>query len=145
LLHEDVEVRSVPVNRFVNEAPAIRTMGDTVIVPVVEEELVITKRLVLKEELHLKKRRTKERIVRQVELERERTEVRRLDANGRIIDRRSVPPEDGRRSRPRSVLDKPLGRADRNCVVVALDRACVGEAGFRNFPNHRLRVRALCS
>ena len=33
LLHEDVEVRRVPVNRVVTEAPPVRRKGDTVIVP----------------------------------------------------------------------------------------------------------------
>jgi len=89
LLHEDVEVRRVPVGRVVTEPPAVRRKGDTVIVPVVEEELVVTKRLVLKEEIHLIKRRTKERFAQQVEVNRERAEVHRLDADGRILDRRT--------------------------------------------------------
>jgi uncharacterized protein (TIGR02271 family) len=97
LLHEDVEVRRVPVHRIVSEAPAIRKKGDTVIVPVVEEELVVTKRLVLKEEIHLIKRRGRDRFVKEVELNRERAEVRRLDADGRVVD---PPPV-----RRRSVLD----------------------------------------
>src|SRR3954452_12866002 len=41
LMRETVDVQHVPVNRVVNEAPSIRREGDTVIVPVVEEELVI--------------------------------------------------------------------------------------------------------
>ena len=89
LLHEDVEVRRVPVNRVVTEPPPVRRKGDTVIVPVLEEELVVTKRLVLKEEIHLIKRRTKERFAKQVEVNRERAEVHRLDADGRIMDRRT--------------------------------------------------------
>jgi len=89
LLHEDVEVRRVPVGRVVSEPPTVRRKGDTVIVPVVEEELVVTKRLVLKEEIHLIKRRTKERFAKEVEVNRERAEVHRLDADGRIMDRRT--------------------------------------------------------
>jgi uncharacterized protein (TIGR02271 family) len=96
LLHEDVEVRHVPINRVVSEEPKVRKKGDTLIVPVVEEEIVVTKRLVLKEEIHLVKRRTKDRFVREVELNRERAEVRRLDADGRVLD----PPR-----RRRSILD----------------------------------------
>ena len=46
--------------------------------PVVEEELVVTKRLVLKEEIHLIKKRTKDRVVKEVELGRERATVRRV-------------------------------------------------------------------
>jgi uncharacterized protein (TIGR02271 family) len=86
LLHEDVEVRRVPVNREVTEVPKARRHGDTIIVPVVEEEMVVTKRLVLKEEIHLVKRRTRDRVVKEVELEREHAEVKRLDANGRVVD-----------------------------------------------------------
>jgi uncharacterized protein (TIGR02271 family) len=78
LMQEYVEVRRVPVNRVVNEIPEVCQKGDTVIVPVVEEELVISKRLVLKEEIHLVRRRTKERVVKEVELNRERADVRRV-------------------------------------------------------------------
>lgn len=83
VLYEDVEVRRVPINRVVEEPPKARRQGNTVIVPVVEEELVVTKRLVLKEEIHLVKRRTRDRVVKDVELGRERVRVRRLNAEGR--------------------------------------------------------------
>lgn len=85
LVHEEVEVRRVPVNRVVTEVPAVRKKGDTIIVPVVEEELVVTKRLVLREEVHLIKHRAKERFVKEVALDRERAEVSRLDAQGRVV------------------------------------------------------------
>ncbi len=49
LRSEDVTVERVPVNRFVATAPAVREEGETLIVPVIEEQLVIEKRLVLKE------------------------------------------------------------------------------------------------
>jgi uncharacterized protein (TIGR02271 family) len=88
LLHEEVEVRRVPVNRVVKEAPSVRRQGEVVIVPVVEEELIVTKRLVLKEEIHLITRRTKDRFVKDVAIDRERAVVHRLDAEGRIVDAR---------------------------------------------------------
>jgi uncharacterized protein (TIGR02271 family) len=59
LLRETVEVRCVVVNQVITTAPQIRTEGDITIIPVVEEEIVVTKRLVLKEELHLTRRRTR--------------------------------------------------------------------------------------
>jgi uncharacterized protein (TIGR02271 family) len=86
LVHEGVEVRRVPINKVVTEIPRARRRGDTVIVPVVEEELVVTKRMVLKEEIHLVKQRTRERVVKEVEVNRERAEVHRLDAKGRVLD-----------------------------------------------------------
>jgi uncharacterized protein (TIGR02271 family) len=49
LRDEDVTVERVPVNRVVATAPAVREEGDTLIVPVIEEQLFIEKRLVLKE------------------------------------------------------------------------------------------------
>ncbi|HYH17206.1 MAG TPA: DUF2382 domain-containing protein [Azospirillum sp.] len=55
---EEVEVVRVPVGRPVDAVPETRQEGDVLIVPVVEEELVVTKRLVLKEELHIRKRTT---------------------------------------------------------------------------------------
>ena len=79
-------IRRVPVNRVVDVAPKARREGDTMIIPVVEEELVITKRLVLKEEIHLITHRTKDRSVQEVELNRESAEIRRLDAEGRTVD-----------------------------------------------------------
>jgi len=86
LIHDNVEIRRVPVNQVVTVAPKSRRMGNTLVIPVVEEELVVTKRLVLKEEIHLITHRTKERSIQEVELNRESAEVRRLDAEGRIID-----------------------------------------------------------
>ena len=51
----DVSVERVPVNRVVTEAPSTRQDGDTLIIPILEEVLVVEKRLVLKEELHIRK------------------------------------------------------------------------------------------
>ena len=53
---ETVEVTRVPVDRMIESAPEIRTEGDVTILPVVEEVLVFEKRLVLKEELHIRRR-----------------------------------------------------------------------------------------
>ncbi|HTN83066.1 MAG TPA: DUF2382 domain-containing protein, partial [Sorangium sp.] len=60
LERERVFVERVAVNRVVTEPPATRQEGDTLIVPVVEEVLVVEKRLVLKEELHITRVRSVE-------------------------------------------------------------------------------------
>jgi uncharacterized protein (TIGR02271 family) len=86
LVRESVEVQRVPINRVVETVPKSRKVGQTIIVPVVEEELIVTKRLILKEELHITKTRIRENTTREVTLEREHAEVKRLDAQGRIID-----------------------------------------------------------
>jgi uncharacterized protein (TIGR02271 family) len=99
---ETAEVRRVPINKVVEAVPKMRTSGDTIIVPVVEEEVIITKRLVLKEELHIQRRQTRERVTRDVVVHRERAEVQQLDAEGRVID---APPRPANRPpRRRGIL-----------------------------------------
>jgi len=75
---EEVEVSRVPVDRPVDAAPAIRTEGDVTIVPVLEEVLVVEKRLVLKEELHIRRRRTQETVEVPVTVRKQRAVVERL-------------------------------------------------------------------
>ncbi len=53
LRRDDVVVERRSINRIVEVAPAIRREGDTVIYPIVEETLVVEKRLLLKEEIHI--------------------------------------------------------------------------------------------
>jgi stress response protein YsnF len=55
LRREHVQVTRVPVEREVAEAPPTRVEGDVTIVPVLEERLVVEKRLFLVEELHLRR------------------------------------------------------------------------------------------
>src|SRR5688572_21183113 len=61
LEHITVEVKRVPVGREVEgEVPKLRTEGNVTIIPVLEEVLVVEKRLVLKEEIHLIRREEQE-------------------------------------------------------------------------------------
>jgi uncharacterized protein (TIGR02271 family) len=53
LLHDEVNVTRVPVNRFLSEPVAPREEGDTLIIPVLREVLVVEKRLLLVEEVHI--------------------------------------------------------------------------------------------
>ena len=55
-LSEEVSVERVPVNRFVETVPQPRQEGDTVIFPVLEEVLVVERRIRLKEEVRITKR-----------------------------------------------------------------------------------------
>jgi uncharacterized protein (TIGR02271 family) len=56
LAHDEIEVERVPRNIAVSELPAVRLEGGTTIIPVVEEQLVVEKRLVLVEEIHIHRR-----------------------------------------------------------------------------------------
>jgi stress response protein YsnF len=73
----DVEITRVPVGREVENPPAMRTMGDTIVVPVLEEVLVVERRLMLKEELHITRRVTSETVDVPVRLRKQRAVVTR--------------------------------------------------------------------
>ena len=78
---EAVEVTRVPVDRMIDQPPAIRTENDVTIIPILEEILVVEKRLVLKEELHVRKRKTTEDVEIPVELRKQRAVVERIPAD----------------------------------------------------------------
>jgi len=85
-LRDSVRVTRIPVNRVVTAVPEVREEGGILIVPVVEEKIVIQKRLVLKEEIHIIRERVEERVKKSVTLERERAIVERLDRDGVVIE-----------------------------------------------------------
>ncbi len=60
LLHERVEVERVPIGRTIDAYPPVRQEGDTTIIPVVEEVIVVERRLILREEVHLRRVRVRE-------------------------------------------------------------------------------------
>ena len=77
LVEETVEVERVPVDRVVEAPPPVRTEGDVTIVPVLEEVLVVEKRLVLKEELRIRQSRSQETEEIPVRLRKQRAVVER--------------------------------------------------------------------
>jgi uncharacterized protein (TIGR02271 family) len=79
-VHEEVRVERVPVDRFVDEAPQVRTEGDITIVPVLEERYVLEKRLVLVEELHIHRERHETHRPEVVKVLKEEVEVDRVPA-----------------------------------------------------------------
>lgn len=79
LYREDVDVTRVPIEREIEEAPPVRVEGDVTIVPIVEERLVLSKRLFLVEELHLRRSGSIERVDVPVELRRTRVDIDRAD------------------------------------------------------------------
>jgi stress response protein YsnF len=79
-LVERVEVERVPVGRWVEGPVATRQEGDTTIIPVLEEVVVVERRLRLVEEVRVTKRRRAETASERVALRREEVVVERLDA-----------------------------------------------------------------
>jgi uncharacterized protein (TIGR02271 family) len=78
-VREEVTIERIPLNRLVDAPISIRQEGDTLIIPVLEEVVVIEKRLRVTEELRITKRRIEEPTSQQVMLRREEVIVERLD------------------------------------------------------------------
>jgi uncharacterized protein (TIGR02271 family) len=85
LARERVEIERKPIGKLLEQAPAIREEQDTIIIPVVEEQIVVERRLVLKEEIHIRR-------VRETERHEERVQLRKQEAT---IRRHPVPAEAG--------------------------------------------------
>jgi len=78
LFREEVTVERVPVNQYVDQPPQVRHEGDVMIIPVVQEQLVMQKRLVLVEELRVRKQVVEIHQPQSVTLRREEIDVRRI-------------------------------------------------------------------
>jgi uncharacterized protein (TIGR02271 family) len=75
LLSQEVEVERVAINRFVDEAVPVRYEDDTTIIPLLEEVLVVEKRLLLREEVHIKTVRRELHNPQEITLREERVQV----------------------------------------------------------------------
>lgn len=78
LFREEVTVERVSVNQYVDQMPQVRHEGDVMIIPVVQEQLVMQKRLVLVEELRVRKQVIETHQPQSVTLRREEVDVRRI-------------------------------------------------------------------
>jgi uncharacterized protein (TIGR02271 family) len=76
----EVEIERVSIGQLVDTAPDVRNDGDTMIIPVVEERLVVEKRLFLREEIHVHRRRTVTQFRQNVTLRSQEVVVERRDA-----------------------------------------------------------------
>ena len=107
IVRDATRVTRVPINRPVDAMPETREEGDTIIVPVVEEEVIVEKRLILKEEIHIHRHRVHERVVRQVDVGREHAQVERTDAEGNVtkrVDLDHAPQEEVLTKRHKSII-----------------------------------------
>ena len=82
LARHDVSVERVPVDRVVTELPVPRQDGDTYVVPILEERLVIEKQLVLKEELRIRTTTRHEAVQQTVRLREEHVDIDTVGRRG---------------------------------------------------------------
>lgn len=98
LMREEVQVKRVPVNKVVDGPVAVRHVGNTMIVSLLEEVLVVEKRLMLKEELHITKEQVESYRPQRVRLRTEEAVVERVeDGRGGYVEG-----EEGEGRRPSS-------------------------------------------
>ncbi|GAB2967434.1 hypothetical protein GCM10027048_42670 [Hymenobacter coalescens] len=77
-VREEIEVERVPINQYVDVAPpAVRYEGDTTIMPVLREVLVVEKRILFVEEVRITKRQVQADTTQPVTLRQEEIIVER--------------------------------------------------------------------
>ncbi len=87
-----VEVRRVPIGREIDAVPPPRQEGNTIILSVVDEILVVEKRLVLREEIHLHRGIDQTTIDVPAQLRRQRAIVERFDGEGQLVATEIITP-----------------------------------------------------
>ena len=78
LLHDNVTITRVPMQRVVDGPVPVREEQGTTILSVVEEVLVVEKRWMLREEIHIRKRRTETHQPQPITLRSEEVQVERV-------------------------------------------------------------------
>ena len=82
LASEHAEIERVEMRQLVDAMPDIRTEGDTIIIPVVEEVLVVERRLFLKEEVRIRRMRRTELHAATVALREQEAVITRVGPHG---------------------------------------------------------------
>jgi uncharacterized protein (TIGR02271 family) len=90
LLRESAEVERIPIGRQISEMPSIRHEGETIVVPIVEEILHTERRLILKEEVRITKRKTTEQFHDRVTLRYQEAVVTRVPSTSEAVDNAST-------------------------------------------------------
>jgi uncharacterized protein (TIGR02271 family) len=78
-IHEKVNIQRVKINKYVDAAPDVRLEGDTTIIPVIEEVVVVEKKLMLVEEIHITKSRDEVHVNVKEKLRKEHVEIKKTE------------------------------------------------------------------
>ena len=82
VVEEEVDVQRIPFNQYIeNTPPAVRYEGEKTIIPILKEVLVVEKKLVLVEEVHITRKQNHSKISQQETLRQEEIIVNRVDSN----------------------------------------------------------------
>lgn len=81
LRHDRVSVERVAINQYVSDHPKVRYEGDKIIIPVVQEEVVVEKKILLVEEMHIDRQYYQENFSETISLKKEIIQVVREDVD----------------------------------------------------------------
>jgi stress response protein YsnF len=90
VIHQRIEIERVAIGQVVDALPPVRQEGDTTVISVVEEIVVVERRLILKEEIRLRRVQTTERHRESVTLREQEAVIERTVRD----ERKSVPPSE---------------------------------------------------
>jgi uncharacterized protein (TIGR02271 family) len=90
LVTESAEIETIPIGRQIFEMPSVRHEGETIIVPIVEEILHTERRLILKEEVRITRRKTTEQFHDRVTLRYQEAVVTRVLSASEAVDNAST-------------------------------------------------------
>jgi uncharacterized protein (TIGR02271 family) len=90
LLRESAEIETIPIGRQIFEMPSVRHEGETIIVPIVEEVLHTERRLMLKEEVRITRRKITEQFHDRVTLRYQEAVVTRVPSASEAVDSAST-------------------------------------------------------
>jgi uncharacterized protein (TIGR02271 family) len=85
LERQDVEIERIAVGRVIDSMPGVRHEGDVMVIPIVEEEVVLVTRLVLREEIRIRKKVTQRTEQFTVKLRSERAEISRSGVDDEAV------------------------------------------------------------
>ena len=82
VVEEEVDVQRIPINQYIESTPpAVRYEGEKTIIPILKEVLVVEKKLVLVEEVHITRKQNHSKVSQQETLRQEEIIVNRVDSN----------------------------------------------------------------
>ncbi len=93
VLHDELQIEHVAIGHIVTpqDMPATRYDGDTLVVPIVEEVLVVEKRMLLKEEVRITKKQREQYASQTVVLRSVQVAIERFDEQHSPPSRNKVP------------------------------------------------------
>ena len=85
--HENVRIDRVEINKYVDAAPEVRNEGSTTIIPVIKEVVVVEKKLMLIEEIHITRQRDEVSVEVKDKIRKEHVEITKTDPDNTGINK----------------------------------------------------------